>query len=227
MEDPAIHNPYEQSTENKEGFQTGKITVCIGERDHHEGFLPEGISMAKRGRDEGVRIPGIDNVAFAGEGYYLDMQGISHDGRYTGSFLISEANPNDKLSESYFGCVGLVVIGKMIDRDENISIIVHIPVYQTDDNKFIESLIDRLSELGNKVELGTIDAIVFGGKIRGNDPKLITDYEKGMLEISTIVEEKFSIKPRIAANPKNEQIISDDVYLDTHQRRLYLMQNPA
>lgn len=227
MENPATNNLNEPSVEDKEGFQTGEITVCIGTKDQHEGCLPEGVDEAKTGRDEGVRIPGIDNVAFAAEGNYLDAQGISHDERYTGSFLISEANPNDKLSESYFGCIGLTVIGKKIDRDENISILVHTPVYQTGEDKFIDSLNDRLSEFRNMVEPETIDALVFGGKIKDNDSKLITDYEKGVSEISSIVEENLNIKPRIVTDPKDERIISDDAYLDTQQRRLYFMQNPA
>lgn len=142
--------------------------------------------------------------------------------------IISCVDGRDKGSSGYRSCLGLVVIGKSIHNNGNISFITHqIPISRNeikkrDSGDFGIVLDNSLKEIRNNSEEGSVDAVVFGGSASD-----VIRYQKKLDEISSMVIERLGFNPRVLIGPggNSEKKIAPwtDVYLDTRNRLIYMV----
>jgi len=149
------------------------------------------------------------------------------------AYIISPIDSNSKFSADYKDCTGIVAVGIDSKTRENISFLSHQnPSYflfaEKDD--FIRDFNQRLIELKQRCELGTVDIVIFGGQfLKAKDfpddhevQKFFKDeYISSVELLSAQIEKQFGFQPTIVTGPKFEPG-QDMVVFDNSNRRLYL-----
>lgn len=151
------------------------------------------------------------------------------------TWTISIIDNLNKFSEKFFNCTGLIVTGKDKVTGKNISFLSH-----QDPNKFlswkmgdfIDHLRQRLKEIQNRCEKGTIDTVIIGGSypatgissMYSNLPR--QNYLDSIKLLSLEVEQVLGFEPVVINGPKMECSAYNDydtVYFDNENRRLYFV----
>lgn len=206
-----------------------RIMACIGnKRDYGEQFD----SNFLKPRNSEYGITNVDWECPENSGAKAKTQGRS-------TYVISSIDSTLKFSEEFLRCSGIVAVGKERGTDQNISFLTHQdPKKILNDYKqyFINDLNDSLDELINRSEAGTVDVVVFGGKIYINDAgqlenKIENDnYNETVKLLSDTIYNKTGFVPVFIAGPKynNSNSLkydpdSDRVYFHTFTRRLYFV----
>ncbi|MFA6006773.1 MAG: hypothetical protein WC764_03555 [Candidatus Paceibacterota bacterium] len=148
------------------------------------------------------------------------------------SYVISPVDGRDKLSKEYADCTGLVVTGQDKELGVDISFLTHQnPTFflKSDENKnkFIADLSNSLTEIKERCEPGTIDAVIFSGSyLPGISPHTGNSYQKVHDEstalITNVVKEGLGFKPSIMVEPKASHG-RDDAYYENATRRLFMI----
>lgn len=170
-----------------------------------------------------------------------NLQNVNwHTGRYEsdnqdfltagpGTYLISAIDGLNKFSQQYGPCTGLIVTGVDKETGENISFVTHqIPsaILGPKRESFIENLKARLLKMEERCKLGTVDAVVVGGKYSADfNADFRENYLQSIKLISGEVEKLLHFEPIVYSPKTTEQINArgDDMYFDTRNRRLYLL----
>ncbi|MBI3633411.1 MAG: hypothetical protein HY226_03915 [Candidatus Vogelbacteria bacterium] len=208
------------------------IMACVGERSHFKrGDYVGGGERMEIFQNYDLAANAAKNntnVDYYGNPDELERNGFKNRGK--GSFTISPVNNLDKFSGSYRNCTGVIVAG--IDRKtgENISLLSHQdPEYflTSDDQKqrFVTDLEERLEELKDRCESGTIDAIILGGNyfqdVNTHGRKYATDYLDSVKLLSSEITKTLGFEPTVITGPK--MLGGDDnSFYDNKNRRLYL-----
>ncbi len=135
-----------------------------------------------------------------------------------GNWSISEINEQNKFSEKYLNCTGVVLVGTDKETGENISILTH---QETDaiknDKIFLETLSRQVKEFVSMCEEGTIDSLVFGGN---NDNDDLKEYESSILNLRETLTPVLGFYPDVATGPK---LAGHDtkVFFDTQKRQFH------
>lgn len=131
--------------------------------------------------------------------------------------VISQCDSNDKFSCSYYNCTGAIIIGTDKNGKE-ISIMSHQDPYTLKSDfkeSFKKDLFERIEKLKEESDKKSLDAIIFGGNL--------TDYEVSIKTLSEILKEKLDFEPTVMTGPNLVLSNPTDVYLDTQNRRLYIV----
>lgn len=173
----------------------------------------------------------IQNVNF--NGVYDDLK---KDGYITGktdhSYVISPVSESNKFSEGYVNCTGIVVSGKDKITGKYISFLTHQnPRYFLSalKDEFVSDLQNRIREIKERCEDGTIDALVFGGMYDDLDPNgLISEkYDESIELIIGEVKKSLGFVPQILNGPKIDNLFGgigkDNFYFDNEKRKAYFI----
>ena len=144
----------------------------------------------------------------------------------------SKIDGENKYSEKYHECTGLVVVGVDQKTNKNISFVTHqTPKYVLDLEKngesFADGLTRQLQEFKKRCKPGTIDALIVGGNRQPNygnnkQGEGFFEYKKSIQKISDTIFPILGFKPRVATGPKLNSG-KTSIFLDTKNRRLYLL----
>jgi hypothetical protein len=167
----------------------------------------------------------LDVVDFYGKKETLDEQGQLHGDEQT--YVISPIGTNDKVSSSYYDCVGVAVVGRDKETGENISFLSHACPWsilpgRTEHENFRRDLEARLSEMKERCLPNTIDATIVGGNYtRAQKERFVRNYNSSIEVIGFITEKALGFQPVIMTGPKETED-PENVYFDTKNRRLYI-----
>ncbi len=153
------------------------------------------------------------------------------------SYVISTVDNSNKFSEGFFMCTGLLAVGVDKETGKNISLLTHqYPIIFSNPekrNKFIKDLNSRLQDLKNRSVEGSVDAVAFGGSYRedqeaDNYPIMLKYYPDSVNLSADGVRNILGFDPVVINGPKLKRIlngeqISDSVYFDNKNRRLYFV----
>lgn len=185
-------------------------------------YLGENLEdILERHRKE--KIP-IEDVSFYASKTDLDKQNFLNGGERT--YVMSTLDNADKFSLGFRNCISLVVMGIGKDKNKNISLLSH--QYPKRDiagkfGLFTEHLEERLNEVKNRCEPGTIDAIILGGNYTPDGFWFKSPYMKDYLEALQLLSKevkKLGFDPKVINGPKRAGT-SDAIYVDTKERRVY------
>lgn len=145
------------------------------------------------------------------------------------TYVLSVVDNNNKFSEGFFDCTGLIVAGIDKETGKNISFLSHQDPKEfllEKKKDFIKHLEQRLADIKNRCVLGTIDAVIVGGKyLAGNNSKGVSNkkiYLDSIELLSLEIKKTLGFEPVVINGPKK---ISgkDDIYYDNENRRLYFL----
>ena len=177
--------------------------------------------------------PNTHDVDFDENPLELKSKGFKNAG--VDSYVISSADSFDKYSGRFADCTGVVVVGRDKITGENISFLSHqnpdyfliLPDYFTRDFR------ERINEIKERCEPGTLDAVIFGGryaKVRefnDSDPNsdmFIEDYKKSINFLAKEVKDLLGFESAVIAGPKTEPFPGGDkVFYDNEHRKIYLI----
>ncbi|MCF7834156.1 MAG: hypothetical protein K9L98_02245 [Candidatus Pacebacteria bacterium] len=170
----------------------------------------------------------------------LEMYQLKNSGERT--YVISRIDSEDKYSEAFVNCVGLVAVGENIITGKQISFMSHqnpISILGVNYREFEKDLADSLKELKMNSKEGSIDLILFGGNnyiipmiskdIQSEENRV--DYTMVIKRLGDIIEKNLGIDPLVITGPHIIGAISfndgsardTNVYFDNNQRRLFLL----
>ncbi len=200
------------------------IIACIGS---FEDF--------KRGENLSENTPKLSNNFLLdnlkkidqGQGTYGHKKGEDCITGGPGTFVISAIDDSNKFSQGFYGCTGLIVTGIDEKTGKNISFMTHQPPF-VPSVLFGNGLKKRFTEIQERCQSGTIDAVIVGGMYRNDH--LGENYIKMIRLLSTKTQQFFGFEPIIINGPKTkssqfkkEHRYHDDVYYDNNNRRAYLV----
>jgi len=180
------------------------IMACVGTPEDYGEELSQMLSLIKSGHD----------VDFFADPWKLEKRGIKSAGELT--YAISPVDEKPKFTENLCTCTSLIAVGKGKNGKE-LSLLTHqdsTRFLKIKRQKFINDLKGRLNELKDMCVDGTIDIVLAGGNINHN-------YAESIEFLNSLVRETFGFSPVVIAGPKDWK--NDDGYLDTFNRRFYLI----
>lgn len=224
----------------------------ITKPDHlTEGFLPilttvqdhENISSeALAELNKRINQESTTNVQYAyhSQEWLQKRDVIQHSEPGEEFWIMSKVDANDKFSKDYKSCLGLAVVGT--DHEGNkISFLTHtnpkVFADQKSYDEYIASLRGNLIEMRNRCQLGSIDAVSFGGRATWDanlpgeiDPEqtYADDYQIATEITANIVNEILNFKPIIAEGPRLKKGYDFEEFqqmaiLDTEQGHLHII----
>lgn len=168
---------------------------------------------------------------------FKDAEEIDTDG-------LSPIDSNNKTSNGFLACAGIIVAGKSKKTGKNISFITHQEKWDLDKRDFIKKLNEKFSEIKTSSISGTIDAVIFGGDYfssENNDSldenysravKISKESKKSYAEMVKLlgskIKENLGFEPVVINGPKKYNIKTsrydfDTIYYDNSERRLYFI----
>jgi hypothetical protein len=249
--DQAVDAPVpEYQLEGLESRVDEPIMTCVGTRSDFGDTLPENFKQMldeekRRGRFEYVISEGIDNVSYFASTKDKEQAGLISSGALFD--VMSPVDSNDKFSSGFTSCIGLVVVGKSKETGENISTMLHTPLFDPNDKtegtilgKFVSSLDLQLEKIKSDSVEGSVNSVIAGGRIQKSYGDLdLKNYSMTKDFISSRVERYFENPPKIVGGGakvlkdevgKSETVPrdtpgsqSDEIYFDNKNRRLFLL----
>ncbi|MEK7179190.1 MAG: hypothetical protein AAB727_02965 [Patescibacteria group bacterium] len=226
-----IKKPHEskdvlRSEHLKEGISP--IVACVG--------TPEQFRDNPGDEQRVLIIGGIEeekaplNINYYGEQDALVKRGMKNAGKF--SYVMSPIDAADKISRRFINCTGLVVAGKDKRTGENVSLVTHqdphyFLVTESRKSIFVHDLEQKLREIKERCEEGTIDAVIVGGNSDSggyykdsyvNSIKLLSEETQNVLGFEPVV----MTGPK-AVSPVLDWAAQDDVFYDNAHRRLFII----
>ncbi len=161
------------------------------------------------------------NVEWAASQDKLDKQDFKNAGRET--YAISTVDSKPKFTKKLYKCTSLAVVGVDATTGKEISILTHQDPQKflgEDSELFKDDLEARVGEMKKRCLPGTIDAVIAGGQYDGEKDKS-SDYEDSLKMLNGVVKNILGFEAVVIAGPK--VLNSDDVYLDTANRRMFVI----
>jgi hypothetical protein len=141
------------------------------------------------------------------------------------TYVISTIDGKPKFTKALFACTSIAAVGKDVGSGAELSFLSHQApkelLEEKNVDKFIVDLRERLEELKERCQPGTIDIVVSGGMVYNND-----SYAESMKILDSVVKEVFGFSPVVIVGPKKRDSSwdqCDNIYLDTANRRLYVV----
>lgn len=177
------------------------------------------------------------HVDYFGDPKKMSEEGSRNQGEY--SYVISRINNQDKFSNKFKNCTGLLVAGKDKNTGENISFLSHEdPDYflssEESRQKFMSDLKKRLEEIKERSADRTIDARIVGGNYftdkgdwsRDKIDKFAKHYLESIELLAAETSGVLGFEPIVVMGPKTKSG-QDDVFYDNENRRLYIVRTVA
>ena len=208
-----------KTTETKEKGPK-PIRACIVEIGQTDLYTEEMIVSIKKS--------GVD-VNFYGSSDFYEKNNIDNGGNYT--YAISDIDYKNKFSEGYKNCTGVVAVGEEVETGNQISFMSHqYPDEFLYDNKdkFVNDLVEKMQLLNDKTKKGSIDVVIFGGNSAKSEYYSIfkKNYKESINIINKTLKANFDISPTVMVGPADLLHCYTSVYLDTSNRRLYILREP-
>lgn len=177
-----------------------------------------------------------EEVDFYGDPEILDALNQKHVGEL--SFVISAVNEAPKSSKEYANCTGVVAVGKDKITKRNISLLSHQhpgTIVDEHSQEFTRDLSDRLEELKERSEEGSIDVAIFGGRAEGkhkelSDEELEVEYYKAVSLLGDVIHNSIGVDATVLLGPNvrhgfgnSFEDLNVRVMFDTERRRLYMI----
>lgn len=162
-------------------------------------------------------------VNFYGSSSELRRHNITNQGFKT--YVISEFDEQDKYSEQYYNCTGIIIAGRLDSSDQQLSLLSHQnpEVFLKDHkNQFIEDMEDHLHSLLRLVDKKTLDAVIIGGQQDYYLQEEAKVYKESIIFLSELLKKYLDVTPTILTGP-NLEIGYTNIYYNTQHRRLYLV----
>ena len=189
--------------------------------------------------------------------FSIKREDAKKEGFYTSgkkTYVISKIDKENKFSEKYYDCTGVIATGIDISTGENISFLSHQDPEEFLNNPKIlsnlkEDLNKSLSELIKRSKPGSIDVVVLGGNkdvlplnpfdtadldkmniqqlrdlLEKHDPSSFNNYRKSIYVLSKTIFDKLNFYPTIISGP-NSNIKLGDVIQDNHLDLYYDTKN--
>jgi len=188
------------------------IMACIGNRSDF------GDSIKGKFEEQHQK---IHNVNYESELDILKRKKFLNGGRQT--YVMSTIDDLDKFSEGFYDCTGLVVVGVDKNTGKNISFLTHQDPKQFLNQKkdvFISHLQQQLIEIKKRCKLGTIDAVIVGGKYTADKYK--KNYIDTVKLISSKIQKNLGFEPVVINGPKLTYD-SDSVFYENKTKRIYFL----
>lgn len=204
----------------KEGVRP--IVACVGDELQ---FAPDEQREYWGYRGISGRLKAAHNVDYFEDPDRLRDNGYLNSGER--SYVVSTVDERDKYSVKFRNCTGVAVVGTDRETQKNISLLSHEDpdhFLSSGDNalRFAHDLRERLREVKTQCEDGTIDAVIIGGNHFGDVGHYADKYRSSVALLTGEVYRVFGFAPVVITGPKTVSG-EDDVYLDTVNRRLYIM----
>jgi len=151
-----------------------------------------------------------------------------------GVYIMSGINSNNKVSEGYAMCTGLVVAG-VGPGGKNISLMTHQnpdAVLQSRRNSFPDSLRARLREMRELTREGTVSAVIFAGALdSGDSPQWIQGYvahayRSSVQFLQKEIADTLGVQAQVVESPNlafADSTETVDVFFENDRRRLHVM----
>lgn len=144
------------------------------------------------------------------------------------AYLISSISAQNKYSEKYIDCTGVLAVGKSKESGENISFLSHQISSGNFPKSFPKKLELKITELKQKVLKGSIDIVVFGGDYSHQKEKntLYTpaeEYAVAIRKTSETIRKAAGFDPVVIAGPNLNLGTHTHAYFDNTNRRLYIV----
>lgn len=199
-----------------EGVQP--IIACLS---NPENIFPDG-EIGLKGCEPNPL--GYEDINFKEDPDVLSRQGFKNGGHET--YVISNVNSLDKVSEGFVNCTGLLMTGKDKETGENISFLSHafpdeivLPELR---EKFVSDIKEKIEEIKSRSVDGTIDAVVVGGNyIPLNKKDSLDLYKESIKMVAEQVVNILGFEPVIVTGPKMIKGNENVLYLNKH-RRLFI-----
>jgi hypothetical protein len=134
------------------------------------------------------------------------------------SYVFSDIDSLDKVSTDFNSCFGLVVAGIDKKTKKPVSLVTHQPPTYFSNDSFLRIFSQKLKEMRDKCDLSSIDAVVIGGINIGS-------YKTAMNVLGLEVKKVLSFEPVCVNGPKLNFSLTDKLYFDNKDRRLYLVRS--
>jgi hypothetical protein len=151
------------------------------------------------------------------------------------TYIMSAIDDSNKYSETFRRCTGLLVVGVEKGTGKKISFLTHwdiMDLLYSRKDEITDHLRQRLEEMKDKCELGTVDAALFGGKYFSDDAEEDTffqkNYEESVKLVGEEMEKVLGFEPTVVNGPKvylgNKQE-KDNLYFDNENRRFFFVRS--
>jgi len=196
------------------------ITACVGTyKEFKEGIEEIGDDIEEL---IDIETTGLD-VDFFGDLDTLESENFRNSDFKT--YVISPVDERPKSTIETRNCTSVTAVGREKGTGKEISILTHqdpSKFHNRYREPFVRDLKERLEELKNRCDEGTIDIAIAGGWFAEKDGKEdITEYQKSLEIINSVVKEIFGFEAVVICGPKGYD--KDDIYFDTANRRLYVV----
>jgi len=210
-----IGNNVQTNNLEKETFKP--IRACIIDLDNIDDHTQKIIGS--------IRKNGV-NVDFSGSKDFYKKNKIDNKGDYT--YAISDISNQDKFSNRYRNCTGIIAVGEDVKIGEQISFMSHQypeEILKKHRHEFVKDLVVKIQLMKKITKSGSIDVVMFGGNTTKNDHyiKYKEDYGESVDLINKTLKKNFDISLTVIIGPADLFNSQTSVYLDTSNRRLYIL----
>jgi len=196
------------------------IMACVGTLKQ---FEEDGEEVAEIMTSEKTQ-----HVNYFEEADILTKDGFKNAG--DNSYIISPIDSQDKFSDTFENCTGIVAVGRDRETGKDISFMSHQdPSYFLEDKKwgnhFSKDLRKQLLELKERSARGSVDVVIVGGNYLSFDDvdhDYEKQYKKSIKVLSSKVKDILGFEPVVIAGPKQVEG-PDDIYYNNEKRRLYII----
>jgi len=208
---------------NKKQEGINHIMVCIEVSPNPDKSLKEFVEQRRKNKE-------TNHISYYADSLDLNKQNFLNGGNKT--YVISTVDSSDKFSSTFRNCTGLLVSGIDKKTGKKISFLSHqepTTVLTYKKEMFKKHLKDRLDEVKDRCNPGTIDALIIGGNYdSSNSSSFFTKGYFGTLQLlSNEVKNSLGFDPVVVNGAKRVDgedvgVYEDSVYLDTENSRAYL-----
>ncbi|MBU3978748.1 hypothetical protein KJ980_07225 [Patescibacteria group bacterium] len=205
----------------KEGVML--IRACIGTRKQYKQTNP---TLYKQ-IFEDIEWNATHDVSLYGGSIYENKKS-----KYASeqSYIISPLDENNKASNLYNDCTGILLIGQDKITGNNISLLSHqnpryFLINQDNKNTFKHGLDLALEEAKKRCFEGTIDIVIFGGNYLKENALSQNNYINSVNLLNEEVKKVLGFEPFVITGPKtnDDKGYKDDVFYDNSNQRFYIM----
>ena len=142
----------------------------------------------------------------------------------------SDLSPENKRSESFYMCIGIIITGIDAESDNPVSFLMHFSplVHFSDEKKkgakqdplqkaFLEDFAKKVAAFKKAVKPGTMSAVVIGGHTPDIDA-----YNRAVDALGKVLQKGTGVALEVASRPSEEGGFTH-VYVDTKNKRIHIV----
>jgi len=187
-------------------------------------------SLEDFNRDYDKTLQKVTAISTSGSGTIETLREKNFLFAANGCYMISPINSENKISDGYIMCTGIVATGIDAKTGKNISFLSHqypgaFLSQGKDSEQFSRDLQQRLLELKQKCVPNSVDIVIVGGQYTEFDDSQ-KQYKDSIGFLTEKIKEIFDFEPVVITGPKKddwEKGFDEKVICDTQNRRLYII----